>query len=72
MKVNEWPQIRLRLPPDLDLFIEGEAARNFRTKNSEIVYRLGLTRAEASGGAQIGVSDPVAGEHRNSVDALSD
>ena len=72
MDVRKWPQIRLRLPPDLDLFIEESAARNRRTKNSEIAYRLGLTRGETGSGATDANQRPAAGDHHNSVDALSD
>lgn len=69
-----WPQIRLRLPPEVDLAIEAGAKKSRRTKNAETVFLLerALEAREANDGAQIGVRGPVVGEHHNSVDALSD
>ncbi len=50
MSQRDWARFILRLPTDLDQFIETEAKRNHRSKNSEFLYRLEQSRAKASGG----------------------
>lgn len=40
MKVREYPQMKLRLPPELKEQVESVAKENGRSMNAEIVHRL--------------------------------
>lgn len=71
MKMNELAPFGLRLPPDLKDWVAREAKANRRSMNSEILLRLEESR-RASGGSEVGADTPAAGEHHNSVSALSD
>lgn len=61
MSQRDWARFILRLPTDLDQFIETEAKRNHRSKNSEFLYRLEQSRAEASGGDGLATCTPATG-----------
>lgn len=47
---REYPQMKLRLPPDLKDFLAEEAKRRGRTLNAEIVFRLEQTAAISRAG----------------------
>lgn len=47
-KVNDYPQMKIRLSPDLKAAIDEAAKANNRTLNAEIVARLESTFAEGS------------------------
>ena len=38
--MRTYPQLRIRLPPDLDEWLEQQAQTNRRSKSSEVAYRL--------------------------------
>jgi hypothetical protein len=47
-KVNDYPQMKIRLSPDLKARIDEAAKANNRTLNAEITARLEITFAEGS------------------------
>ena len=68
MTQRDWARFILRLPRDLDAFIESEARRNHRSKNSEFLYRLEQSRAgNASGGEGLATASPAADDPRGAV-----
>ncbi len=52
------PQLRIRLPPEIKLWIEEAAARDRRSQNAFIVWCLDQIRDQTTG--QPGKAEPVA------------
>ena len=53
MQTRDYPQFRVRLPPNVDAWLEAQAKQNCRTKNGEFVFRLekAMKETEAAGNA---------------------
>jgi hypothetical protein len=58
--MREWPQFKMRMPPEIKKYLAKEAKQNRRTLNSEIVYRLQMTisRPQNDEGPGAGTPEP--------------
>lgn len=56
--MREWPQIKVRMSPEMKRRLTEEAKRNRRSMNGEITYRLHVTLSEPPKNENPGAATP--------------